>query len=331
MNCRSLRNKYEKVSDNLVSKKLDVLALTETWLIESDYGVAKAALPPAYDLFSLPRADNTRGGGVAFVVRKSLRTTVVKRISHRYLELLEISIQVRQSVLHLVVIYRPPITELETDFLNEFSNYCEEFVVKTGKLIICGDFNFWVDSPHLKPGTARFLNLLGDYGLKNFVSTPTHIAGHVLDLVISLEDNESDSSVMNLQVDFLDDEDIDVHHKLDHALVEFRIPFPRPEKVEKTFSFRRYADLEIDGFDEFVGEAMLLPALSHFEVNQITISYRSSISSYMDTQCPLIKVTAKLHDDVPWYNGEIDRLRANRRKAEKEWLRLKTAESWRAF
>ena len=62
LNCRSIRNKYEKISEVILSHNIDVIALTETWLIDTDFGVDKAELPWSYDLFSLPRADGALGG-----------------------------------------------------------------------------------------------------------------------------------------------------------------------------------------------------------------------------------------------------------------------------
>ena len=268
---------------------------------------------------------------MVFIVRQLLRAKVVKRVSKPCIELLEIFIQVQQNVLHFAVVYRPPKSGMESAFLHEFSTFCEEFSVKMGKLLICGDFNFWIDDPESKPGTYAFLELLNDHNLRNYVTSPTHVAGHVLDLVLGLDDSELQSYLMDICVNFVDNCDSNISNKLDHALVRFRIAFPRPEKVERTFSYREYPLLDIDGFNEFIGEALSLPTLGNFCSDQLQECYNSSISSYLDNDCPVITRREKVRDECPWYTGDINRLRQERRRAEKAWLRLQTVESRQSF
>ena len=331
LNCRSIRNKYEKISDIVLSHNLDVVALTETWLIDSDFGVAKAALPWSYNLFSLPRADGVPGGGVAFLVRNSLKVKVVKKISKKCLELLEIFLQVQQDVLHLAVVYRPPTCGVDAVFFDEFSIFCDTFSVKTGKLLLCGDFNFWIDDPSSKPGTSLFLDLLADHGLKNHVASATHIAGHVLDLVVALDQDEENSYIMDLSVQFIDNNSDNINNKLDHALIKFRVVFPRPDKVKRTFSFRKYHLLNIVEFNRYLRETLARPILHSFSGEQLVQCYRASIKFCLDSDCPVITATELVRDECPWYDGRINQLRQARRKAEKVWLQLRTPESRSAF
>ena len=170
----------------------------------------------------------------------------------------------------------------DTAFRDELSVFFDEFSIKSGRLLLCGDFNYWVDEPASKPGTHAFLNILVDYGPKNYVTSPTHICGHTLDLAIALDDSEAESYLFDFRTRFWDDPDADVLHKLDHALVTFRVSFPRPEKVEKTFHFRKYANLQVEGFDEFIGEVIHHPTVGRLAVDKLAVSYRSSINSYLD-------------------------------------------------
>ena len=67
LNIRSLRNKTDYISEVLNELSLDILCLTETWLLESDLNVIKAALPRTYSIMSAPRPHDQSGGGVAIV------------------------------------------------------------------------------------------------------------------------------------------------------------------------------------------------------------------------------------------------------------------------
>lgn len=54
-NARSMRNKLTYIAETLREYNLDVLCITETWLLHSDIDVVRAALPNSYSLFHVPR------------------------------------------------------------------------------------------------------------------------------------------------------------------------------------------------------------------------------------------------------------------------------------
>ena len=51
--------------------------------------------------------------------------------------------------------------------------------------MICGDFNYWLDNPSLKPNTNEFMSLLDINNMSNYVHVPIHTSGHILDLVLT--------------------------------------------------------------------------------------------------------------------------------------------------
>ena len=65
LNVRSLISSYEEVCLLLVGASMDVLALTETWLEDSD------VCPVGYSIVRKDR--NRNGGGVAFIVSERVR------------------------------------------------------------------------------------------------------------------------------------------------------------------------------------------------------------------------------------------------------------------
>ena len=69
--------------------------------------------------------------------------------------------------------------------MNEFDFFTESFSSRNGKLLICGDFNYWVHDPAHKPYSPKFMELLTINNFENHVLTPTHASGHTLDLVLS--------------------------------------------------------------------------------------------------------------------------------------------------
>ncbi|KAK2551980.1 hypothetical protein P5673_026977 [Acropora cervicornis] len=77
--------------------------------------------------------------------------------------------------------------------MNEFSSLLESYIIKTGSLLITGDFNFYVDDTSAAVA-ANFLGLLESFDLRQHVYSYTHRAGHTLDLVIS----RSAESILNV-------------------------------------------------------------------------------------------------------------------------------------
>ena len=58
-----LRNKVYFVVESLAEHNLDLLCITETWLLPSDITVISAALPSSYFFYHVPRSTDARGGG----------------------------------------------------------------------------------------------------------------------------------------------------------------------------------------------------------------------------------------------------------------------------
>ena len=111
--------------------------------------------------------------------------------------------------------------------MNEFGMFLED-VSRHEKLLLCGDFNYWLDTPASKPYTEEFVGLLNANNIKNFVMMPTHVSGHTLDLVLA--PTESDF-VGGIEISPIDS-DIS-----EHTLLTFALCFSRPPTYRKTITF----------------------------------------------------------------------------------------------
>ena len=71
LNARSVRNKSLSTADLIIDRKLDILAITETWLKGdiTDNVIVGELVPSGYSILSVPRTDRV-GGGVALIFRK---------------------------------------------------------------------------------------------------------------------------------------------------------------------------------------------------------------------------------------------------------------------
>ena len=126
--------------------------------------------------------------------------------------------------------------------MNEFSPLLESYIIKTGSLLIAGDFNFHVDDTS-DAVAANFLGLLESFDLRQHVHSYTHIAGHTLDLVIS----RSAESILN--VTSVDDSSI----ISDHYTVCVGLQFVQPSWERKRIRARELKAIDIEQFKQDIG------------------------------------------------------------------------------
>ena len=82
LNGQSVRNKAEYIKDYIIEKDLDVCAISETWLYESNDTVRTELLPDGYVIKDIPRGDGTmRGGGVGIVAKSQFDLKIEKNQS----------------------------------------------------------------------------------------------------------------------------------------------------------------------------------------------------------------------------------------------------------
>ena len=75
LNTRSMRKKLLYISESLMEFDIDVLCLTETWLMESDHDLVKAELPNSYSMVQVPR--DSHGGGYTVDLFPMLRSRLL--------------------------------------------------------------------------------------------------------------------------------------------------------------------------------------------------------------------------------------------------------------
>ena len=92
----------------------------------------------------------------------------------------------------ILIVYRPPYSKQHpisaNIFIEEFQNHLNKLIQTLHKMIVTGYFNFLVDNIN-NAESRRFLDLLEEYGLVNWVSFQTHIHCHSLDLIVTKSSN----------------------------------------------------------------------------------------------------------------------------------------------
>ena len=110
LNVRSAQNKPSLIADFIVENELDVLALTETWLKETDSTQSHTIsemTPSGYRCLHVPRSRG-KGGGVGILFRSCVSVKQASSSTFKTFENIHVSLKAGSSHLNIYVIYRPP-------------------------------------------------------------------------------------------------------------------------------------------------------------------------------------------------------------------------------
>ena len=113
-------------------------------------------------------------------------------------------------------------------FLQEFEEYLDNLLLKTGSPIICGDFNLHVEDPK-NTNARKFIDLYSSKGFVQHVSEATHISGGTLDLILSHESVSDSLGLQNISCD------PNTGTASDHSLVSFTIPVALMSSNARTY------------------------------------------------------------------------------------------------
>ena len=137
-NTQSLKAHFAAFCTNIVPKNFDVICLSETWLINSDYSALQI---PNYDFFAT-HPQHKRGGGVAvYISNKIEHYKIISTQSNDAIETMCIKIVCEATPLILCVVYRHPngpkkrLCNLPQDLIEQM--HAEH----ASTIIVVGDFN----------------------------------------------------------------------------------------------------------------------------------------------------------------------------------------------
>ena len=185
LNVCSARRKAVLIHDVINDHWLDALALTETWIPSSAPDAVKLDLcPPGYQVLHCHRdTSDQRGGGAALVYRDTIKATTVDIGNYTEFESLAVKLTGRRfKASAMVCVYRPPRT-VTSNFTDQLSDILDQIMLLGNEFVVVGDFSVPGDfAGYLDP---HAVDVFTQYGLRKYVTDPTHIGGNTLDLIVS--------------------------------------------------------------------------------------------------------------------------------------------------
>ncbi|XP_051912675.1 uncharacterized protein LOC127594991 isoform X2 [Hippocampus zosterae] len=179
LNARSLTNKIHILREYFLSNDLDFLCLTETWAGTGEYNASIELLPPDCGFLDTPRTAG-RGGGTVSIFKnnfKCKRCTFTTSATSFEATFFEVG---RVFPVLCAVIYRPP--KYNKDFLSEFSTFLAEIRLRNDHTLLMG---ILISMCAVRKKRLKNLRLIDSFNFVQYVTSPTHEQGHILDLVFA--------------------------------------------------------------------------------------------------------------------------------------------------
>ena len=252
LNAQSVRNKATSLADLVISRDIDILALTETWLgVNTDNYVIKELVPSGYTFLHTPRYKFdaplspalNRGGGVGLMYKSGMKVESVRSsFNFTHFEHADYYITTRDAKFkfRLGVIYRPPRSKrngfTKNIFFEQWSTYLDTVMLDPHDIVITGDVNFHLDIV-ADPDARRFSEMLSDRDMRQLVTHATHNKGHLLDVVIV----RNNTAMIPSRPSVYDPCLCDTHGNIsgDHMAIMFCVNAAKPARMRKEVVFRR--------------------------------------------------------------------------------------------
>ena len=313
MNCRSVDNKLDYIFDHCNDNKLDIVALTETWISNDPSKSNRVVIECAergYTLHQIPRSSGRRGGGVGVMLNNSIKLTtrLMPVYAAESFESMELIITIVSISIRLVIIYRmPPSKENKikrSSFITEFADYVEKHSCLNCRLIIVGDFNInWLDNNDSE--RKQFYTLLQTFGLVQRIDLPTYQNGHLLDYIITRESGDFASNFR-------------VSNKIsDHMALQVSLACQRHHPERKEIYVRSLRRIDKDALSAGLFAICVNHECSNVDI--VVSQYNEDLSKLLDEHAPQKKIQIVDRPLNDWMNDDIQALKAIRRKKEDIW------------
>ena len=136
-----------QLQEHIHYRKVDICAITETWLKAECEEQVHSIAPPGYNLISHPRTDGQNGGGIALLYRSSLNITKIQSLNNLItMECSTFTVKSDHTNLTLLVIYKQPTSSTIT-FCDELATILEEGITSMkSNIMIIGNFNIHMEN-----------------------------------------------------------------------------------------------------------------------------------------------------------------------------------------
>ena len=177
---------------------------------------------------------------------------------------------------------------------------------------IAGDINIHFENTS-NTDTSKFMEVLQAFGMNQFVSSPTHRLGGILDAVIA----PIDSSLHNISV-------VDVSLS-DHKLVHWTVPWKSSTINYKTIERRSWKNFKTEDFISDLQTSSICSSDINPDgtetVNELVAQFNSTMLTLLDKHAPKQQFKVRQRNHMPWFDEESRLLRRQVRQLERQFIK----------
>ena len=162
-------------------------------------------------------------------------------------------------------------------------------------------------------------SVLSEFGLQQYVSEPTHIKGHILDILITSTQNSLITSHSIIDLGFINDKGMLVK---DHFAISWKLKAERKEFQSVTRKVRRWKNLDMNAFKEDLQSSINDRGADQPDSISLVDWFMDTLSNLVEKHAPeqVIVISRKPN---PWYSEEIRMQKRERRRLERKWMKSK--------
>ena len=308
------QDKCCKLLEYLVANDIDIACLSETWFKDIvNFQTTLLAEGGNFKVYNKPRLTETIGGGVCILIKNKYKSVFQRQRSFSSFECIIILCCLSglpSQKLKLVAIYRREAVVFST-FIDEFFNLVNELTISKYPFIVGGDFNIHMNETG-HSYTKRFSKLCRELNLdlSNVPSSKTHIAGNILDFIVS------DHCVSSKITDTLVDEDAPSsisHHfpilyKLNSSLQCRALAAKR--------TTRNFLHFKLDDFKQDLS-ASLADLNNHHSFEEKYSCFQNHLATNFNKHAPMVNAKINHNERPKWMDHDFVLERAYRRKLER--------------
>ena len=239
LNARSAKCKAALIHDVIADSKLDLLALTETWIPSDAPNAVKLDIAPTgYQVLHRHRGSSSdkNGGGIALIYRESMRASILDLGNYSEFEYLAAKVSTNSKSLAIIALYRPP-GPVNEPYCAQLSDLVEQLMLSDFRFVLCGDFN----SPSRVNGCSVHADICDIFERSNLVqhvNQATHNKGGLLDLIVSPENCQTLVSKLSVSTVCFSD----------HSLITCRLGFQWKPPTAVTYTYRQIKRINTEAF-----------------------------------------------------------------------------------
>lgn len=297
-NVRSLSKNYDELTNclNLAEVQFSIVALTETWLVNSNKDLYPLT---GYNSLHAVRNDR-RGGGVALFARQDLM------LKHRPdldtftpdLESVFAEITLPNSSNFVVgVLYRPPNGNHEY-FLGALQNTLNIIQRQRKKCYILGDFNIDMLPTSVNAMMTDFLDVMHAHTFIALIDCVTRVDGHSSTLLDQIFTNDLSASHESAVI---------VADISDHYPVLCVSDIICNKRAATRFCTRNFSDVNKARFIDLIHSQNWDVVLADSDAQSAYDALLSSVLRHYDTAFPVTEKTRLNRESNPWITTELKR------------------------